>query len=387
MTRRGIGLIAAAIVLFLLADMTRTGWIQFADSLLWAIVVVGIALPLLSLPALEASLAIVTPAKREGLREGDAVTLVVRIRNRWFWPRFGLRVTGELQTEGRKAKPVAIYIPFIAPRGDVAVRGEVVIGERGLYRLQKATIESSAPAAILRRRRRLTAGSQALVLPAPFAFSSGDLSRPAEGALPKNRPARTGEDVAGSRPYVPGDPARALHWRNFARTGRLMTKAHTAAAGNTPVLVIVPPGEIEPFDQVARLAAGVVEAWTKDGGRVRWQNGTAEVQQTRDEMMRVLAVAAASNISPAVDSLRWLAPNAAAAVVVSASDQAGLRQVAMAATRLSSRLTVLLVASPAALETEEARGSLSRAGAAVLSYRAPVPSAVVPPGEHTRRAA
>ncbi len=331
-------------------------------------------------------MALVTPAKREWLREGDAVTLVVRIRNRWFWPRFGLRVTGELQAEGRKPKPVAIYIPFVAPKGDVVVRGDVVIGERGLYRLQRATVESSAPVAVLRRRKRLTADSQALVLPAPFAFSSADVTRPAEGALPKNRPAHTGDDVAGSRPYVPGDPARAIHWRNFARTGRLMTKAYTAAAGNTPVLVIVPPGEIERFDEVARLAAGVVEAWTKDGERVRWQNGTTELQQTRDEMARTLAVASPANVAPAIDSLRWLAPNASAAVVVSASDQAGLLQIAAAASRLSSRLTVLVMARAGSPEAEEARGFLARAGATVLSYEAPSPSAVIPPAEHARRA-
>jgi uncharacterized protein (DUF58 family) len=386
-TRRGIGLIAAAVILFLLADMTRTGWIQFADSLLWAIVVAGSALPLLSLPSLDVAVSLLAAARREGLREGDGVTVAVRIRNRWLWPRFGLRVTGELQAEGRAPKPIAVYVPFIAPRGEVQLRGEAVITERGLYRLRNVRIESSAPVAVLRRRKGLTADSQTLILPAPIACFSAEMSRPAEGTIPRNRPAHSGDDIAGSRPYVPGDPARAVHWRNFARTGRLMTKTYTSSAGDTPVLVIAPPSAITDFDEAARLAAGVVEEWTKEGGRVRWQNGTMELQQTRDEMMRTLAVASPAAMAPAGDSLRWLAPAASAVAVVSARDRAGVRQVAAAAARLSARLTVLLVAPAASPESQEAKDLLARSGATLICAETPLSGAAIRAEERERRAA
>lgn len=387
MTRRGIGLIAAAVILFLLADLTRTGWIQFADSLLWAIIVLGVALPLLALPALDFSVVLEPPVKREGMREGDAAAVSLRIRNRRPWPRFGLRVTAELQSAGRPPKPIAFYVPFVAPGADLTLRGSVVMSERGLYRLQQAKVESSAPVGVLRRRKRILAEAQLLVLPAAYAVFSAETSRPAEGTVPKNRPAQTGDDTAGSRPYVPGDPSRALHWRNYARTGRLMTKAYTISAGDTPVLIIAPPGTVEAFDGVARLAAGAVERWTRHGERVRLQNGAVELQQSRDEMLRALALASWENVALVDESLRWLGPNAAATVVVSGGDAASLRQIAAAAPRLAARLTALVLGALSTQENEEARSLLARLGVAVVVYEPLQRAATDVIGQGERRAA
>ena len=55
---------------------------------------------------------------------------------------------------------------------------------------------------------------------------------------------RLGLETAGSRPYIPGDPRRHIHWRNTARTGRPMVREFE-----------------EPQDQTLHLLFDATQSW------------------------------------------------------------------------------------------------------------------------------
>ncbi len=54
-TRRGVGLVLTAVGIFFLASITRVGWLHLADAVMWAMIVVGLALPWLTVPGLRAA--------------------------------------------------------------------------------------------------------------------------------------------------------------------------------------------------------------------------------------------------------------------------------------------------------------------------------------------
>ena len=45
--------------------------------------------------------------------------------------------------------------------------------------------------------------------------------------------ARVGEQAAGSRAYVPGDPWQHIHWRNTARVGQIQIREFEADSGRS----------------------------------------------------------------------------------------------------------------------------------------------------------
>ncbi len=53
-TSKGIGFLAAAVVLFLLARLTQVGWLYLVDAVLWGIIALSAALPWLGIALLAA---------------------------------------------------------------------------------------------------------------------------------------------------------------------------------------------------------------------------------------------------------------------------------------------------------------------------------------------
>lgn len=89
------------------------------------------------------------------------------------------------------------------------------------------------------------ATSEDLGLPAPESLARGDfeivIRRLADDLAfgsDASRLVGSGLEYAGSRPYVPGDPVRMLHWRLTARTGRPFVREHEALKRTCVHLVV-----------------------------------------------------------------------------------------------------------------------------------------------------
>ncbi|MCI0700283.1 MAG: DUF58 domain-containing protein [Planctomycetia bacterium] len=77
-------------------------------------------------------------------------------------------------------------------------------------------------------------------------------------------------DVRGVRPYRPGDPIRAIHWRTSARRGELMVREYDLAPSPELVLVVEPwvpttPTErdCEQLEAALSLAATIAITWRR----------------------------------------------------------------------------------------------------------------------------
>ena len=89
---------------------------------------------------------------------------------------------------------------------------------------------------------------------------------------PRRSPAAGGESVRTVRPYVPGDPARLVHWPTSARRGELVVKEQEPPPAQGIALIVDLRG-IDP-EGAASEAAGIGQATLAAGGVV-WL-GTCE---------------------------------------------------------------------------------------------------------------
>ena len=378
MTWRALSLVVAGGVLFALADLTRTGWIQLADALIWAVVFFSLLLPSLSVTGLQVSYRLThRSASRPGPVQGDEAKFFIELRNPWLWPRFGLQIRGQMLVADRPHRDLKVYVPFVAPRGRVVVEAPVALVRRGLHAVPDVSIETNAPFGVFRRRRRAAHDAALLVYPAPHELQPPEDQQLTTGPVSRQTPARWSEEMSGSRPYVPGDLARNIHWRNFARTGRLMAKSYVTTATRRPVLTVSAAVDDDlVLDNVMRLAAGAADRWARHGDPVTFQDGVQALELDWPTLIRRLALASGHTIAPLAKSLNTVSPDAAVIVVIWSGDKSGLASLSDAARRFGS-LTVLLL-EPADDPTEDVAASIAQTGATVSRFSHPLPA----PGTH-----
>jgi uncharacterized protein (DUF58 family) len=248
---------------------------------------------------------------------------------------------------------------------------------RGLHTAQGLVVESDAPFGLFRRQRRFGGEASLLVYPAPYPLDADEAKRLMAGLDMRPIPVRRGEEVSGSRPYAIGDVARDIHWRNSARTGRLMTKSFTTTASEAPVLTLGTAPQAEAtLDDMVRLAAGLGQLWTRGGGQVRLHTGPQGRELGWGGLLRELALTSTPTLPPLSVSLRAIASGSNAVAIVSASDRAGIEGLLRAAPRMAS-LRVLLLTSTGQEQDSPANAvsTLEQAGARVSLFTGPLPAA------------
>lgn len=101
-TRRGVGMVLTAVGIFFLASITRVGWLHLADAVMWAMIVVGLALPWLTVPGLRAARKVKTGRARDEVAPlvGDDIDVQVDIANGGIFPRFLVTASYESSFSG-----------------------------------------------------------------------------------------------------------------------------------------------------------------------------------------------------------------------------------------------------------------------------------------------
>ena len=391
-TKRGMGFALAAAGLFVIGDATRTGWIQIADALLWGTLVASAVVAGLSGARLE-----ITPslgwrgssghgAGGLGPFQEDDAQLVVEVRNRRPWPRFGATISFDLHVNGELTTPddgsrLRLFIPFIPASGSLSVHGDLPLARRGLHTVRGGMATFDAPFGLFRRRQRQGGESSLLVYPARVNVALSEAHRTPADEAPKPVAVRSGHEVAGSGAFAAGDLARHIHWRNSARTGRLLTKTYTAAESPAPVLLLGAPSPNadaeRALDDLVRIAAGIAHEWAR-------RHGTALVldpspgapQPTWPEALGYLARVTTRSLPPLREALRRLAPGATVAVVLEAADRDSVDALATAAPSLAETAAWLLAGGPLAddRDIDGARALLHRAGVRVDVVWRPLPA-------------
>ena len=390
MRRRGISFTLVATVLFVIGDVTGTGWVQIADAFLWSALVISPIVPIFS----GARLAVtprVTRVRQDGGPgpvQGDEVVFAAELRNPRPWPRLGVTVAYKLfingvhggTSDGAYGREVKLYVPYIDPHGTARVEGQLPVPRRGLYTLSDGRSGSDAPFGLFRRRSAVKGEMSVLVYPAPLTVDAGVVHASHLASAESALPVRVGEEVSGSRPFAMGDAVRQIHWRNSARAGRLLSKSFTSAELDTPVLVIgTAPGDEVGLDDETRVAAGVGEAWAVRGFPVHLQGAERPGPAAWAELLGQLARVTSAMLPTVGSALRSVPPGSTLAVVIPSDDREGVRAVVSAAGRMASVSTWLLTrprddgSEEDDVLTQTGAAALRRAGVTVTLVERPLP--------------
>jgi len=147
--------------------------------------------------------------------------------NRPFALPFTLRNRGRLLPRwfllfsvSRSAQP--LLVPHLPRRGRSAGAIEMMIGTRGRHGFPFAHLSSLFPFGFFRKGVRYQVGLEVLVFPEIFPASTARLSGVYQQGAEASRRAGWGHDLHALRAFRHGDDPRSIHWKQTARTGRLV---------------------------------------------------------------------------------------------------------------------------------------------------------------------
>jgi uncharacterized protein (DUF58 family) len=188
-------------------------------------------------------------------RVGDTVQLRLAVKSRAA--RVELRVLDPVGNWYRTAAPANGVVPHVAAR-------------RGVFRFVRVQMRTSSPLGVFVRTRTLRVALPGEIIVAPRPTATGPILLP----LPEQTFATSGasvhrgggDTVRAVRPYVPGDPARLVHWPTSARRGELVVREHEPPPALGVALVVDLRGP-DP-EAAASRAAGIGNATLALGGLV-----------------------------------------------------------------------------------------------------------------------
>lgn len=144
-----------------------------------------------------------------------------------FWPRFLLAMRLDLpglDSARRRPRSPAAFLARLAKGAEEELRLEAVARRRGRYQLSSVLVTSLFPLGLFDKNRGYAVDLEWLVF--PEIFPRGE-HRPAtlsgHGAEATQRPGQ-GQELLGLRPYASGDDPRAIHWKQSARQGQLISQ-------------------------------------------------------------------------------------------------------------------------------------------------------------------
>lgn len=143
----------------------------------------------------------------------DRKTMVYR----WMW----------LVSKNRQAKGKEHPLPSLPPHGKEQVRIEVMPLHRGYLELTGITLSRPDPFSLFKACRFLPNYERVLVLPKRYrlpelALPGSHRHQPGGVALASS--VGNADEFISLRDYRAGDPLRRIHWKSWAKTGKLIVK-------------------------------------------------------------------------------------------------------------------------------------------------------------------
>ena len=350
-TRRGVGLVATAIFTFLLARLTQVGWLYLLDAMLWGIVLFSLVLPWLFVASLTMRRRLARREGRAGVpgpSEGEVVQLELGLENGKPWPRYFLSASYLCSLASPDESDQRFFVPRLAGGGATAMVTSVRCHRRGMHHLGPVTVQSKAPFSLFRRRRRLPAPMSVLVYPRVYPLRRLPLLDGMQGTATRPRKTRTGQEVAGSRPFVPGDPLRHLHWRNTARLGTPFVKEFEDMQENTLTIVFdssrdIGEGQGTVLEYFIKLAASVAGYAIEQGASVRVLTGRLpDHDMLWEPLLKELALLEAGHGHPLPTLVESVPAGSKVLALVSEEDVSGMEALGRRGGEMSGMAVVVL---------------------------------------------
>lgn len=219
MTRRGVGLVVAAVMLWVLGRGFGVDELHTAATATILLVVAGVlwvAVPQRLTASLHVEPGLVTV-------DEDAVAHV-GLRNDSFLP------TGTFTLLVGYSAGVTLHaaerLRSMSPRSRRSIELHLSATSRGFHHLGPLEAVRQDPFGIAVRRTLVHASAQVAVVPriTPLAPSLVLAGQQAGAAPVARRAAGMGSDLVEIRPYLPGDDLRSVHWPSTAHRGELMIR-------------------------------------------------------------------------------------------------------------------------------------------------------------------
>ncbi len=202
-------------------------------------------------------------------------------------------------------------VPWLGPGERHGAAFEISAERRGWLRIPGVEVASIFPLGLFRKGLRYPAGLEVLVYP-----EIGDPPRRrwlSMHGLDERRPSRVagrGHELLGLRSFRPGDDRRGIHWKQSARTGKLIYMEREAERGQR-LSVVLDNGvgelrdeaEREEFEQLVSQAATAAHHYLRRGyevglvtrdGRLPFGRGTAHRRRILELLALVQPVPAAA---------------------------------------------------------------------------------------------
>jgi uncharacterized protein (DUF58 family) len=216
---------------------------------LTAVFLVSIPHTLINLAGVRVALEAVKPAFA-----GQEVSLPIEIMNGSRATRHGINVAPS--GSGRERKRVDRIPASKAARVTLRFPAQ----QRGEHKIGMLCLTSVYPLGFIRVSKKFANAQTYVVYPKP----AGDLQLPVSSARLRHSRSQAdigeGDDFAGVRAYVPGEPQRHIDWKAVARGQPLMTKQFTAETQGFVYLDFFALRVPDVEDRLSQLALWVIEA-------------------------------------------------------------------------------------------------------------------------------
>lgn len=220
MSKRSIGFLIIAFMLYLFGNQTQIGWLYVMSALIAGLVVVGGILNRGALRGIQVERSL----SAENLYEGDDITVELRVKRARGLAAYQVEMTEICPIAERAERQKRLYLPVIPSSQPLNYAYPVTLDRRGVYAFPPVEMRTRFPFGFFRRRGQINSPTQALVYPEVKPLLRFPLLEKQIAAQIATQRTGHGSEVIGVRPFRSGDSPRHIHWRSTARTGQLMSK-------------------------------------------------------------------------------------------------------------------------------------------------------------------
>lgn len=173
---------------------------------------------------------------------------------RWHW----------LIRQEQNAVVTRMTVPTIPPEGHVDIPAELTPLNRGYIYLNGFTILKKEPLGFMRAFYHTPCDARLLVLPRRYNVPQINLPGTRKhhtGGIALTSKVGNSDEFISLREYRPGDPMRLIHWKSFAKTGKLIIRENRDEHFVRHALILdtyAPRNPTDEFEAAVSLAASYV---------------------------------------------------------------------------------------------------------------------------------